>query len=279
VAVNCGAIPGELVENELFGHEAGAYTTAVAAQPGLLREANEGSLFLDEIDTLSLAVQVKLLRFLQDREYRPLGSGRARFADVRLIAASNISLPEAMGAGRFRQDLFYRLSVLPLELPPLRERPEDIPLLAGHFLGKYATEHGRPARELTPGAIQRLLSHPWPGNVRELENVIQRAVLLCPTAAIDTPQLSLPARPDEAGGTSFKHLKAHAVHEFEHHYLAGLLREHDGNISASARAAGKNRRAFWELLRKHGLLPPHLAPGATPGSPALAEPHLLAPPG
>ncbi len=254
VAVNCGAIPSELIENELFGHEAGAYTTANTAQAGLLREALEGSLFLDEIDALSLPLQVKLLRFLQDKEYRPLGSSKPRRADVRMIAAANVSLEEAMRNGRFRQDLYYRLSVLSIDLPPLRERQEDVPLLARHFIGRYVAEFKRPARELTPEALRLLRTHPWPGNVRELENVIQRAVLLSETAVIDAPQLGLPAQPAASGDTSFKYLKAKAVHDFERRYLADLLAEHAGNISAAARAAGKNRRAFWELLRKHELL-------------------------
>lgn len=259
VAVNCGAIPAELVENELFGHEAGAYTTAVKAQNGLLREASGGSLFLDEIDTLTPALQVKLLRFLQDKEYRPLGTSKPRHADVRIIAASNISLEEAMRTGCFRQDLYYRLSVLSLELPSLRERPEDILLLARHFLGKYATELKRPARKFAPGAIEGLLTQPWRGNVRELENVIQRAVLLCDAATVEHQHLGLLARPRESGETSFKYLKARAVSQFERQYLIELLHEHDDNITAAARAAGKNRRAFWELLRKHHLLPSHPA--------------------
>ena len=276
VAINCGAIPAELAENELFGHEAGAYTTANTMQTGLLRQASEGSLFLDEIDTLSLALQVKLLRFLQDKEYRPLGSGKTLRADVRLIAASNVSLEAAMRAGRFRQDLYYRLSVLSINLPPLRERREDIPLLARHFLARFAAEFKRPPKEFTPGAIQTLQAYGWPGNVRELENVVQRAVLLGETTAIDGRQLDLPASPTDPGGTSFKRLKAHAVHEFEHQYLTELLEKHADNISAAARDAGKNRRAFWELLRKHQLLPPPQSASASarvkPHSPRPASP-------
>jgi len=278
VAVNCGAIPAELIENELFGHEAGAYTTASTPQAGLLQEAGEGSLFLDEIDTLPLSLQVKLLRFLQDKEYRPLGSSKPRRADVRMIAASNVSLEDAMGAGRLRQDLFYRLSVLSIDLPPLRERPEDIPLLARHFLEKYATEFSRPARALSPGAIRTLQSHAWPGNVRELENVIQRAVLLGETSTVDAHQLNLQSRPCASAGTSFKDLKSQAVQDFERHYLTDLLRAHEGNISAAARAAGKNRRAFWELLRKHQLIPPHAPPGSDSRKSTRRGPLPSAPP-
>jgi two-component system, NtrC family, response regulator GlrR len=243
----------------------------VNAQNGLLREASGGSLFLDEIDTLTPSLQVKLLRFLQDKEYRPLGTSKPRHANVRVIAASNIPLEEALRTGHFRRDLYYRLSVLSLELPPLRDRPEDIPVLARHFLAKYAAEFKRPARDFAPGAIQPLLAQPWPGNVRELENVIQRGVLLCESPTVDLPHLGFPPRSRESGGTSFKYLKARAVHQFERQYLLELLREHEGNISAAARAAGKNRRAFWELLRKHHLLPPTLPPEADPNRPTLGN--------
>ena len=186
-------------------------------------------------------------------------------------SASNTLLEEAMRTGRFRRDLYYRLSVLSLELPPLRERPEDIPLLARHFLAKYAAELNRHARDFAPGAIQPLLTQSWPGNVRELENVIQRAVLLSDTAAVEAHHLDLPAKPRKSGDTSFKRLKAEAVRQFERQYLSTLLEEHHGNISAAARAAGKNRRAFWGLLRKHQLLPLTLMPDADPDRSALGN--------
>ena len=217
----------------------------------------------------------ELLRFLQDKQYRPLGSSKPRRADVRMIAASYVSLEDAMRRGRFRQDLYYRLSVLSIDLPPLRERQEDVPLLARHFIGRYVAEFKRPARELTPEALRLLRTHPWPGNVRELENVVQRAVLLSESTVVDAPQLGLPAQPAASGDTSFKYLKAKAVHDFERHYLADLLGEHAGNISAAARAAGKNRRAFWELLRKNQLLPPHPIPGTES---RIVKHHDLPPP-
>ena len=257
IAVNCGAIPPDLVENELFGHERSAYTGATAPQPGLIQEAEGGTLFLDEVDSLPLLAQVKLLRFLQEKEYRPLGAGRMLKADVRVVAAANSDLEGAVEAGRLRQDLYYRLSVIPLRLPALRERREDIPLLARHFLAKYAREMGRPARGLSPGALQALLAHPWPGNVRELEHVVQRAVVLSQdqeevgAGHIVLPRSRRPeARPAVEG---FQQAKARAVAEFEAAYIRDLLLLHQGNISHAAKSAEKNRRAFWELIRKHGI--------------------------
>ena len=255
IAVNCGAIPLELVENELFGHEPGAFTNAATAQTGLVQEADGGTLFLDEIDTLPPLAQVKLLRLLQEKEYRPLGAHKPRRADVRVIAASNIILEQAMRGGRFRQDLYYRLNVLPMTLPPLRERQEDIPLLARHFVRKYSAEFQREAREIAPGAMQKLFVYPWPGNVRELENVVQRAILICETAAIQARDFALPGCETEPFDESFRALKARAVAQFERSYLQAVLLEHDGNINSASRAAQKNRRAFWELLRKHQMLP------------------------
>jgi two-component system, NtrC family, response regulator GlrR len=250
VPVNCGAIPAELIENE-----SGAFTSATGRQSGLLVDADGGTLFLDEIDTLPVSSQVKLLRFLQDKEFRPLGSGRSRRVDVRLVAASNADLEEAMRAGRFRRDLFYRVSVLSLELPPLRERRGDIPLLARHFLERYASEFRRPVRDITPGALQELAAYSWPGNVRELENVIQRAILLARGSVIDRFDLVLTQTHRPTIDQSFHSLKKQVVREFERNYLASILQQHHHNISAAARAASKNRRAFWALLRKHQLLP------------------------
>jgi two-component system response regulator GlrR len=256
VAVNCGAIPLDLVENELFGHEAGAYTGATGTSTGVVREAAGGTLFLDEIDSLPAMAQVKLLRVLQEREIRPLGSKKTWKVDIRVMAASNGNLEESIRSGRFRKDLYYRLNVVPLHLPPLRERREDIPLLARHFEAKYAAGFNRPQREFAPGALQRLMLYEWPGNVRELENVIERAVVLCERSEIGAEDLLLPSAESTSEFASFQTAKARVVADFERTYLSGLLEAHGGNISHAARAAKKNRRAFWELLRKNKLSAP-----------------------
>jgi two-component system response regulator GlrR len=254
VAVNCGAVPTELVENELFGHERSAYTGAFSQQPGVVQEAEGGTLFLDEIDSLPLLAQVKLLRFLQEKEFRPLGAARAQKADVRVLAASNGDLESAVDEGRLRRDLYYRLNVIPLRLPPLRERREDIPLLARHFLQKHALER---RAELSPRALQSLLDYDWPGNVRELEHVVERAIVLSQDEElIREHHVALPRSPERAPSpvaATFQQAKADAVARFEAAYVRELLATHRGNISRAARAADKNRRAFWELIRKHGI--------------------------
>jgi len=250
--VNCGAIPGDLVENELFGHERGAFTSAVTLQTGLVEEANGGTLFLDEIDCLPTFAQVKLLRFLQEKEYRPLGSARMRQADVRVIAASNVNLEEAVEKGTVRQDLFYRLNIISLVLPPLRERLEDIPLLTRHFLEKYSSEMNKKTPDLTPDALQILMAHGWPGNVRELEHAIERAAVLCDGPSIRGSDLIL-ASPSVTRGQSLQEAKATQIARFEKSYIQGLLRSCRGNISKAARLAQKNRRAFWQLIQKHRI--------------------------
>jgi DNA-binding NtrC family response regulator len=253
IPVNCGAIPPELVENELFGHERGAYTGAANAQAGLIREAEGGTLFLDEVDCLPPLAQAKLLRFLQEKEYRPLGSARMRRADVRVITATNVDLAEAVSLGRVRKDFYYRLNIIPLRLPPLRERRADIQLLARHFLSKFAAEFERDASSFSDEAAQKLDAYDWPGNVRELEHVVERAVALSNGAVIDGAEIDLPAPAAPARRDSFKEAKAQAVAEFEKRYLSELLATHHGNITRAAQAAHKNRRAFWQLLRKHHI--------------------------
>jgi DNA-binding NtrC family response regulator len=251
--VNCGAIPSELVENELFGHEAGAFTGASSAVRGLIHDAEGGTLFLDEIDSLPLQTQVKFLRFLQDQEYRPLGARKTSQADIRVIAASNANLEGVVRSGAFRADLFYRLNILPLKLPALRERREDIPMLARHFVAKYARELSMPLKELSRNALERLSVYEWPGNVRELENTIERAIVLSEHSFITGEDICLPEPHGSSEEMSFKVRKAHAVAEFETAYVRGLLSVNDGNISKAARAAKKNRRAFWQLMRKHNI--------------------------
>jgi two-component system response regulator GlrR len=256
VPVNCGALPADLVENELFGHVAGAYTGALRDADGLIREADGGTLFLDEVDSLPAGSQVKLLRFLQEKEFRPVGARKSRQADVRVVAATSANLAEDMRAGRFRADLYYRLNVVTIRLPPLRDRRGDILHLARHFLRKHATRNGLAVPpELTPAATQKLLGYAWPGNVRELENVIQRAVVLAEDECLDARHITLDGESTAAPTPTakFHQLKREVVNAFEQRYLTDILRAHNGNITHAARAAGKHRRAFWELMRKHGL--------------------------
>jgi len=253
VSINCGAIPTQLMENELFGHQRGAFTDASSTQPGLIREADGGTLFLDEVDALPLQAQVKLLRFLQEKEYRPLGASKTCKADVRVIAASNTDFDQAVRSGSLRQDLYYRLNVIPLNIPPLRERQEDIPLLSHHFLARYTAEFGKPPRHFSQEALRRLELYPWPGNVRELEHLVARAVALSERNVIDGDDLGLPQSKAEPGRLSFREAKEKLIAQFEIQYIQELLAAHQGNISKAARAARKNRRVFWQLIRKHGI--------------------------
>ena len=254
VPVNCGAIPVDLVENEFFGHEAGAFTSANSSRRGVVQEAEGGTLFLDEIDSLPAAAQVKLLRFLQDGHFRPLGSERVCQGNVRLVAASNTDFTEALKSGRFRKDLYYRLNVLSVSLPPLRERAGDVLLLARHFLSKYAQKFAAPARDFAPATRMKLGCYDWPGNVRELENVVERAVVLAEQALIQPQDIRLQEAVRPERNASFHELKAMAIEQFERSYLRQALAAHDGNITKAAESAHKDRRAFWELLRKHRII-------------------------
>jgi DNA-binding NtrC family response regulator len=251
VPVNCGALPLDLIENELFGHEKGAFTSASRSYPGMIQEADGGTLFLDEIDSLPFQAQSKLLRLLQDGEYRSLGAAKLRHADVRIIAATNADLRELVAANRFRSDLYYRLNIIPIHLPPLRERKGDIPLLAETFLRKYAAKYKSAASRISDEALARLCSYDWPGNIRELENLMHRVVVFCQGEVVE--RVDLPGSTPEPGPVSFKEAKTLAVRQFERKYLHELLLAHGGNISKAARSAGKHRRAFWELIRKHEM--------------------------
>jgi len=253
VPANCGAIPAELVENELFGHQRGAFTNAHSSQPGLIHEADGGTLFLDEIDCLPLLSQVKLLRFLEEKEYRPLGSAKTRQARVRVIAAANADLEQAVSMGKMRQDFYYRLNVISLRLPSLRERREDIPLLARHFLARYAAEFKKPATGFSSEALQQLGLYDWPGNVRELEHRVERAVALSEKPIIQSEDLDLSPVKPAPGRDSFQKAKAECVANFERAYLCELLRTYQGNITHAALAARKDRRALWQLIRKHEI--------------------------
>ena len=268
VPVNCAALPDHLIENELFGHSKGAFTGALLEKHGLLHEADGGTLFLDEINSLSLTVQSKLLRVLQDQEFRPLGSTKSRTIDVKIIAATNADLRFLVEMRQFREDLFYRLNVLSISLPPLRDRKEDILLLANHSLKVYAKEFGKVNLVLGHTAKVKLMGHAWPGNVRELQGVIQRAVAMAPGETLEAHDIDLPvsdklelnvptmahlSREGNVDNGSFQDMKAKIIEEFERAYLSELLATHHGNISKAARAAKKERRAFQRLLLKHGL--------------------------
>ncbi|HEY5752004.1 MAG TPA: sigma-54 dependent transcriptional regulator [Chthoniobacterales bacterium] len=249
VPINCGAIPVELAESEFFGHERGAFTGAHAASRGMIREAEGGTLFLDEVPSLSPHMQVKLLRFLQEKEVRPVGAASLHRVDVRVIAAAHPGLEHDVREGRFRCDLYYRLNTLPIRLPPLRERREDIPTLTRFFLRKFANH---PGANFSDDAMGKLLCYNWPGNVRELEHVVERAVVMSGGHAVSGRDIDLPGHED-AFPTDFRSAKLRTILQFERAYIEGLLSVHRGNISGAARAAGKNRRSFWELIRKHGI--------------------------
>jgi len=254
VPVNCGALPEQLVESEIFGHKRGAFTGATMDQAGLIHEAEGGTLFLDEIDGLTRQAQVKLLRFLQDGEYRSVGSQQIVHANIRVVAAANVDFNQLVREGKFREDLFYRLNVLALALPPLRERRGDILLLADHILEAQAATANVPPKKLSLGALNRLIGHSWPGNVRELENVLTRALVLCDRDTLELSDLNLPDDGAAEENQSFRSTKTRVIRRFEHDFLQTTLRAHHGNITHAARAVKKSRRAFWELLRKHGLL-------------------------
>jgi len=268
VPVNCAALPEHLIENELFGHSKGAFTGAFMDKPGLFHEADGGTLFLDEINSFSMAVQSKLLRVLQDQEFRPLGSTKSRTVDVKIIAATNTDLRYLVETRQFREDLFHRLNVLSAVLPPLRDRKEDILLLASHFLKVYAKEFGRGAMTLGYSAKAKLVGYAWPGNVRELESVVHRAVAMASGETLEAQDLDVPEneRPESMGPTitllsrglisnegGFQERKEKVIEEFERAFLNELLSTHHGNVSQAARAAKKERRAFQRLLQKHGL--------------------------
>ena len=253
VPINCGAIPVELMENELFGHDRGAFTGAAGARNGLIQEAEQGTLFFDEVNCLPLQAQVKLLRFLQSKEYRPLGSTKALTGDLRIIAASNANLEAEVEAGTLRRDLYYRLNVVPIVLPPLRARSSDIILLARHFLAQYAEKLNSSVVDFSPDAERKLLLYSWPGNVRELEHVIERVVVLCTERIIRDHHIVLPGENEQPLRLSFQEMKAQVVSRFESDYIRNLLTAYRGNITQAAHAAQKERRTFWELMRKHKI--------------------------
>jgi len=251
VAVNCGAIPEGLLESELFGHKKGSFTGAVSDRRGLFQAAQGGTLFLDEIGDMPLPLQVKLLRALEERKIRPVGSHEQYDVDVRVIAATHRKLEERIASGEFREDLYYRLNVVKLYIPTLAERREDIPLLANHFLTRLAERYRRGRLAFSPEAMQLLVSAPWPGNVRQLLNVIEQAVALAATEVI--PE-SLVRQALDAGDTALTPLDE-ARRAFERDYLVRILKITGGNVTKAARLAGRNRTEFYRLLERHSLEP------------------------
>ena len=251
VGVNCSAIPEGLLESELFGHKKGSFTGAVQDRRGLFQAAEGGTLFLDEIGDMPLAIQVKLLRALEERVVRPVGSNESIAVNVRVVSATHRKLEERIASGEFREDLFYRLSVVKLALPSLAERREDIPLLAGHFLVDVAHRYDRPRLALSPEAMELLVAAQWPGNVRQLLNVIEQAVAL---SATDVIPASLVRQALDAGDSALTPLDE-ARRAFERDYLARILKITAGNVTQAARLAGRNRTEFYRLLDRHALEP------------------------
>ena len=251
VAVNCGAIPGDLLESELFGHARGAFTGAVQAHKGLFQAADGGTLFLDEIGDMPLSLQVKLLRVLQEAEVRPVGSTQAIPVDVRVISATHRDLDSQREQGLFREDLFYRLNVVSLKLPSLAERREDIPLLAAHMLRRLAERYRKPMSTLAPDAMALLVAAPWPGNVRQLINLLEQAVALTPTTVIPATLVQAALKEDAAALVPFEEARK----TFERDYLVRLLKITGGNVTQAAQLAKRNRTEFYKLLQRHRLEP------------------------
>jgi formate hydrogenlyase transcriptional activator len=256
VKVNCAAIPSGLLESELFGHERGAFTGAIAQKAGRLELADHGTVFLDEVGDIPLELQPKLLRVLQEREFERLGSTRTRRVEVRLVAATHRDLEKMMAESRFRSDLYYRLNVFPVEIPPLRERPEDIPLLVRHFVQQFARRMGKTIETITDDTMDALTKYPWPGNIRELQNLIERAVLLSPATVLRVPLRYLQGRttPRSDGGTN------QTLAGAERRHILATLKEVDWVLSGPNGAAtrlGINRSTLQFRMRKLGITRPH----------------------
>jgi DNA-binding NtrC family response regulator len=278
IVFDCGAVPENLIESELFGHEKGSFTGAISTRQGVFELAHGGTVFLDELGELALDLQPKLLRVLEQREVKRIGGGKPIKVDVRIVAATNRDLQEEVRAGRFREDLFYRLTVVRLHLPALRERSDDIELLARHFLaqGSFNRDHlgGKKVNGFAPAVLDRLRSYEWPGNVRELHNVVERAVSFAEGDLVEradlpdhiayprstgelsaetNPSIQLPEARSELLGGTFKDAKEQWVSSFEADYIAGLLRKNKGNISHAAREAEIDRKYFRKLMKKYGI--------------------------
>jgi len=262
VPIDCASLPEHLLESELFGHEKGAFTGAIATRRGLFEEANGGTSFLDEIGDIPLPLQAKLLRVLQERQARRVGGNRFIDVDVRVICATHQNLADMVQKEKFREDLYYRLNVISLPLPPLRDRSGDIPLLAYHFLRKYAVQSGKEVKGIAPETLELLEAYPWPGNVRELQNVIERAVVLAEGEMVTPAELPANLRLPQkvptamvADHLSLKKAKRQWVEAFEREYLIALLNKHQGNISQAAKTAGVDRKTIHRLLKRYRIEP------------------------
>ncbi|WNO11642.1 sigma-54 dependent transcriptional regulator [Teredinibacter sp. KSP-S5-2] len=256
VPVNCGALSDELFLSEIFGHEKGAFTDAKKTKSGLLEQANEGTLFLDEIDSLSLKSQVALLRFLQENEYRSVGGEQNKQANVRVLSASNRDIKKLVSEGLFREDLFYRLEVLTIDVPPLRDREDDVVLLTQHFMEQVCQQHKLPMKSLSPTTKEWLIHYEWPGNVRELENWVMRRCFLTEGVFLQIEEDQSSSGVEDkctAQIGSFKDEKNRAIEEFESSYVNKILAQCSGNISRAAKIANKDRRAFGRLVKKYGV--------------------------
>jgi DNA-binding NtrC family response regulator len=261
VAVNCPNLPENILESELFGYKRGAFTHALHDKKGLFWEARGGTIYLDEIGDISGALQIKLLRVLQEKEIRPVGGTKNIKVDVRIIASTNRDLAQRIKDNEFREDLFYRLNVLPLHMPPLRERRDDIPLLANHFLNFFCKEHRLSPKRIAPALMQRFLSNPWRGNVRELQNTVSRAALLAPGDEIHIEDAEWTEEPgasrclfsDQLHGLPYKDAKAQALVNFHQEYLGTLLTRTLGNVTKAARECGLERQALQQVMRRYGV--------------------------
>jgi transcriptional regulator with GAF, ATPase, and Fis domain len=265
VPVDCAVLSENLLESELFGHVRGSFTGAVTTKPGLFEVADEGTVFLDEVGNISLAIQAKLLRVLQEREFTPVGGTKVKKVDIRLIAATNKDLEKMIKEESFREDLYYRLNIVPIYLPLLKERQDDIPLLSVHFLKKYAEEMGKTIKGFTPEAMEKLMKYPWPGNVRELENVIERTVVMMEEEMVRVEHLILPGQQEKEGweehvpmtSEELKELKKQArekaVEEIEKVFVLNALERHQWNVTRAAEEVGMLRPNFQALMRKYNL--------------------------
>jgi len=260
VAVNCPTLPETILESELFGYKKGAFTHAAQDKIGLFQEAHRGSIFLDEIGDITPAIQTKLLRVLQEKEIKPLGDTKSITVDVRIIASTNQNLEEKIKRGEFREDCFYRLNVLPIELPALREHPEDIPLIANHLLEKHCAELDRPLKKISPDLMELFLLRRWEGNVRELENVIMQGILFSTTDEIQPRDVHLNENPRSKPSLEnlhqdlpYKEAKEQTLKEFNHTYLSSLLTSNHGNVSRAARHCGLERQALQQIMRRYRI--------------------------